>query len=106
MLIHNAAQLVYLLFCTKKNGWGWNNFMKEANAGKGRKFPAFVRGYVSYGIPVLIIIVYLKGYWDMFSTKPEAQANPLFLWGWMAVAVLFLAFIGWIVFGGNKERNK
>ena len=100
------GSLVYLLFCTKKNGWGWNNFLKEANAGKGRKFPAFVRGYVSYGIPVLIIIVYLKGYWDMFSTKPEAQENPMFLWGWMAVAVVFLAVIGWIAFGGNKKRNK
>ena len=27
--------VIYILFCTTKNGWGWDNFIKEANAGKG-----------------------------------------------------------------------
>lgn len=100
------GSLVYLLFCTKKNGWGWNNFIKEANAGTGMKVPAFVRGYVSYVIPVLIAFFYLKGYWDMFAPKAEAQNNPMLLIGWMTVAVVMLVFIGWIVFSGNNCRNK
>lgn len=99
------GSLVYLMFCTKKNGWGWNNFMKEANAGKGMKYPLAVRGYVTYVLPLMVIVIYLKGYWDMFAPKAAAENNPMLLWGWMAVAVLFLVLIGWIVFGKEKKSK-
>ncbi len=100
------GSLVYLLFCMKKNGWGWNRFIAEANAGSGRKFPEFVRGYATYVIPVMIVIIYLKGYWDMFAPRAAAENNPWLLVGWMTVAVLFLVFIGWIVFCPAKSRKK
>ena len=96
------GSMVYLMFCTKKNGWGWKNFVREANAGTGMKFPLFVRGYMTYGIPILVVIIYLKGYWDMFAPKAAAQNNPLLLVGWMLVAVAFLALIGWFTFGRKK----
>lgn len=99
------GSLVYLMFCTKKNGWGWNNFMKEANAGKGMKYPLAVRGYVTYVLPLMVIVIYLKGYWDMFAPKAAAENNPMLLWGWMAVAVLFLVLIGWIIFGKEKKSK-
>lgn len=99
------GSLVYLMFCTKKNGWGWENFMKEANAGKGMKYPLAIRGYVTYVLPLMIIVIYLKGYWDMFAPKAAAENNPMLLWGWMTVAVLFLLLIGWIVFGKEKKSK-
>ena len=52
------GSLGYVLFCTKKNGWGWNNFLEEINQGEGWKFPAGIKGYMSYGLPLLIIIIY------------------------------------------------
>lgn len=99
------GSLVYLMFCTRENGWGWDNFIQEANTGNGKKFPLFVRGYVTYVIPILIVVIYLKGYWDMFAPKAAAENNPMLLIGWMCVAVAFLIFIGWITFSGKiKEK--
>lgn len=40
------------------------------NAGNGMKLPGFIRGYMSYGPPEIIILIYLKGYYDYF--KPWA----------------------------------
>lgn len=87
------GSLGYLLFCTRKNGWGWENFLAEANAGKGLKFPGWLKGYVSYGIPLIIIIIYLKGYYDKFSGMGTAT-----LAGWMTFAVLLLAFVIYCAF--------
>ena len=58
------GSLGYVLFCTSKNGWGWNSFMDEVNAGEGLKFPKGLKAYVSYGIPLIIAVIYLKGYYD------------------------------------------
>ena len=99
------GSLVYLMFCTRENGWGWDNFIQEANTGNGKKFPLFVRGYVTYVIPILIVVIYLKGYWDMFAPKAAAENNPMLLIGWMCVAVAFLIFIGWITFSGKKKEK-
>lgn len=99
------GSLVYLMFCTRENGWGWDNFIKEANTGNGKKFPLFVKGYVTYVIPILIVVIYLKGYWDMFAPKAAAEGNPMLLIGWMCVAVAFLAFIGWITLSGRKKEK-
>lgn len=100
------GSLVYLMFCTQKHGWGWDNFLSEANSGKGMKFPTFVRGYITYGIPLLVVVIYLKGYWDMFALKARAEGNPMLLIGWMAVAVLFLALIFWITQSGRKRAER
>lgn len=55
--------LVYVLFCTNnKHGWGWSNFMNEANAGKGLAFPGWLRVYVKYILPVIILVVWLQGW--------------------------------------------
>lgn len=55
--------LVYILFCTNnKHGWGWSNFMNEANAGKGLAFPGWLRVYVKYILPVIILVVWLQGW--------------------------------------------
>jgi NSS family neurotransmitter:Na+ symporter len=53
--------LLYVLFCVSKKGWGFENFLKEANAGKGLKFPAWLRSYVTYVLPVIICAIFLIG---------------------------------------------
>ena len=60
------GSLLYLLFCTRKSGWGWNNFIAEADSGKGIKFPQWARFYVSYILPVIIIFILFTGYWQKF----------------------------------------
>ena len=60
------GSLVYLLFCTSRYGWGFQNFLKEANEGMGLRFPKGVRVYVSYVIPVVILYIFAQGYWSKF----------------------------------------
>lgn len=60
------GSLVYLLFCTSKCGWGFPNFLKEANAGEGLKFPKWVYGYVKYVLPLIVIAIFVLGYYTKF----------------------------------------
>lgn len=58
--------LVYLAFCVRKSGWGWDNFLKEANTGKGLKFPRWVRPYVTYILPLIVLFLFVQGYVSKF----------------------------------------
>lgn len=60
------GSMVYLLFCVTKRGWGWDNFIEEANAGKGMKFPKGLRHYVSIVLPLAIIYIFVQGYVSKF----------------------------------------
>ncbi len=59
--------LAYVIFCTyNKHGWGWSNFINEANTGdKGVNFPKAMRVYVKYVLPVIILIVWVTGWINM-----------------------------------------
>lgn len=61
------GSLIFVLFCTTRYGWGWDKFLAEADAGEGMKFPAWSRLWVKYGIPVLIIIIFIMGYAPKFA---------------------------------------
>ena len=61
------GSLVYLLFCTSRYGWGFKNFLAEANEGKGLKFPAWARIYVSYILPLIVLLIFIQGYWSKFA---------------------------------------
>ena len=58
--------LALLLFCTHRYGWGYDNFVEEANTGLGIKFPKFVRFYLTYILPIFVTIVFLQGYLRFF----------------------------------------
>lgn len=58
------GSLVYLLFCTSRYGWGWKKFCEEANAGEGIKFPKWTRIYVSYILPLIVLFIFVQGYWS------------------------------------------
>ena len=60
------GSLIYLLFCTSRYGWGWDKFRTEANEGKGIKFPGWARFYVSYILPLIVLFIFVQGYWSKF----------------------------------------
>lgn len=60
------GSLIYLLFCTSRYGWGWKNFVAEANSGSGIKFPKWAKIYVSYILPLIVLFIFVQGYWSMF----------------------------------------
>lgn len=51
------GSLVYVLFCVSRRGWGWKNFLAEANEGEGLKFPRWLRPWMRFGVPVLVVII-------------------------------------------------
>lgn len=60
------GSLVYLLFCTTRYGWGWKNFKEEANEGGGLKVRDWMRIYVSYILPLIVIALFVLGIKDKF----------------------------------------
>ena len=52
---------LYVLFCVSKKGWGFENFMEEANAGKGMKMPRWLKPYLTYVLPVIIAAIFIIG---------------------------------------------
>jgi len=55
-LLLPIGSLVFVLFCTSKKGWGWDNFVNEANTGKGFKVKPWMKTYMKYVLPVLLSI--------------------------------------------------
>ncbi|MBQ5559718.1 MAG: sodium-dependent transporter [Lachnospiraceae bacterium] len=95
------GSLLMVLFCNKLNGWGFEKFLAETDAGSGMKFPRKLHGYCKYVLPLIILAVYFKGYYDFFEKR--AMVVRCF---WMAVAVLFVSFILYCAFGSNKSKTE
>ena len=96
------GSLVFLMFCVRKNGWGFENFIKEANEGEGVKYPKWLRAYMQYVLPIIVTVIYLKGYYDTFAAKGNNILIP-----WMCFAVLLLIVIfGISLFTGKKKKSK
>ena len=62
------GSLVYLLFCVTRYGWGWDNFIKEANTGEGLKFPKKIRVYLTFILPIVVLYIFLQGYWTLIQS--------------------------------------
>lgn len=61
------GSLCYVLFCVTKRGWGWHNFKKEANTGKGIKIREWMRWYMTFVLPVIILILFVVGLINYFK---------------------------------------
>ncbi len=63
------GSMVFILFCTWKKGWGWDNFVAEADIGNGIKFPKnkVYKFYVRYIVPLIVLVVFIAGYFDIFG---------------------------------------
>ncbi len=59
------GSLLVLFFCTSRYGWGYTKFVEEANTGQGAKFPKYLRFYLTYILPCIIIFVFIQGYLQM-----------------------------------------
>lgn len=63
------GSLIYLMFCTFRYGWGWDKFTAEADTGNGVRFPKWARFYVTYVLPVIVLIIFVMGYVQAFGGK-------------------------------------
>ena len=86
-------------FCSVQERMDGDDFIAEANAGTGMKFPKSLKGYVSYGIPAIIIVIYLKGYYDKFAGLGTGA-----LVGWMIVALVLLGFVFYCAMAKKKAK--
>ncbi len=94
------GSLAFILFCTSKNGWSWKNFIEETDQGKGMKFPqsGAMRIYVSIVVPIIILAIYFKGYYDLF--KPMGTGALI---RWMCFAILLVGFVFWCALYRKKK---
>ena len=64
-LVSNIAlplgSLIFVLFCVTRYGWGWDNFVAEANQGKGLKIASWMRPYCTYVLPLIVLVVFILG---------------------------------------------
>ena len=71
------GSLCYVLFCVSKKGWGFDNFLNEANAGKGLKLKKWMRPYFTFVLPTVIIAIFLIG---IFTFE---FADGFTIWGYI-----------------------
>ena len=69
--------LCFVLFCVTKKGWGFDNFLAEANVGQGLKVKKWMKPYLTFVLPVIIIVVFVVG----ILTFPFA--DNFTIWNWM-----------------------
>ena len=60
-LLLPIGSLIYLLFCVTKWGWGAENYFEEANTGAGIKLKKWLKPYLQFVLPVLILIILIQG---------------------------------------------
>ncbi|MGO5232250.1 hypothetical protein ACTQ1U_14495, partial [Thermoguttaceae bacterium LCP21S3_D4] len=60
-LLLPIGSLIYLLFCVTKWGWGFDNYLEEANTGKGIKIARRLKPYFQFILPILILFILIQG---------------------------------------------
>ena len=60
-LLLPLGSLIYLLFCVTKWGWGFENYQKEVNTGKGLKIAGWMKPYFQFVLPFLILVILIQG---------------------------------------------
>lgn len=59
--------LAFAFYCTRRCGWGWEAFLREANAGAGRRFPRWMRFHCAWTVPALIAAIVVLSLWRRFA---------------------------------------
>ena len=60
-LLPLGSLIIALFCCSKRFGWGWENFKAEANTGKGLKVQDWMKPIFQFVVPVGILVVYIMG---------------------------------------------
>ncbi len=68
------GSLIFVLFCSCRYGWGWDNFIKEADTGIGLKFPRLLKPYFQYVLPVIMVVIFAQGYYELYKKLSPAPA--------------------------------
>ena len=61
------GSVCFIVFATSKKGWGWKSLLAEANAGTGLKMQNWMRGYITYVLPVIVVILFVVGVLTYFG---------------------------------------
>lgn len=61
------GSIIFVIFCTSRFGWGWDKFTAEANEGKGFKVAKWMKGYMTYVLPAIILVIFVLGLISYFS---------------------------------------
>ena len=62
----SIGALTFMFFCCHRYGWGWDKFVAEADTGRGLKFPRFLRFYLTWILPLVVIFLFIQGYIQKF----------------------------------------
>ena len=65
-LVLPVGALIFVLFCTLRAGWGWDRFLEECDTGDGLKLPRWLRPYMSFVLPLIILTVFVVGILPFF----------------------------------------
>ncbi|MBR2288329.1 MAG: sodium-dependent transporter [Clostridia bacterium] len=60
-LLLPGGALVYLLFCSTKWGWGFDQYLEEANTGVGIRISPALKPFFRYILPLLILVILVQG---------------------------------------------
>lgn len=60
------GSLTFVIFCVSRRAWGWKNFTLEANKGRGIKVHAWMRGYMTYVLPLMVLALFIIGIIQFF----------------------------------------
>ena len=60
-LLLPLGSLIYVLFCVTRYGWGWDKFVAEANEGTGLKVANWMRPYMTFVLPAIVLVIFLMG---------------------------------------------
>lgn len=56
------GSITFAIFCcSKRYGWGWDNFVQEANSGSGLKVKNWMRPICQYVVPIAVAVIYIYG---------------------------------------------
>ena len=61
------GSLIVVLFCVSKRGWGFDRYLEEANAGSGLKVARWMRFYMTWILPLIILFVFCVGLYNFFA---------------------------------------
>ena len=62
-----TGSLIFAIFCVCRYGWGWKNFVSEANIGKGAKVANWMRWYMTFVLPLIVGFILVYGLYTFFK---------------------------------------
>ncbi len=65
--IIELGSVVYVLYASWHYGWGFDNYLKEANLGQGPKVSKKLQFYFKYVLPVIVLVLFVQGYISVFN---------------------------------------